>query len=112
MDFTQYNTSQRFELDGYRWVKAIDMVGKTMVVNGFFITTDKFNNNQVVLINKDEKIMVSTSSNVDVFKSFKENIECMKAIYNNECGVKFYKYHSKKFNRECVSIEFVNVLPF
>lgn len=39
------------------------------------------------------------------------DIDSVNAINNGECGIKINTYHSKKYNRECVNIEWVNITP-
>lgn len=42
-------------------------------------------------------------------KSIRSDINSVNAINNGECGIKISTYHHKKYNRECVDIEWVNI---
>lgn len=45
-------------------------------------------------------------------KAIRADVDSVNAINRGECGIKINTYHSKKYNRECVNIEWVNITPF
>lgn len=82
-------------------------------VNGVFYVDSKFGVRYFVSLEKDNDFF-----NFDLPKGQNENAksicsdeDIVKAINNGECGVKINTYYSKKYNRECVNVEWVNITP-
>ena len=83
-------------------------------VNGVFSVNGKFGIRYFVSLEKDNDFFnfdLPTGQNENA-KAICSDVDSVNAINNGECGVKINTYHSKKYNRECVNIEWVNITPF
>lgn len=83
-------------------------------VNGIFSVNSKFGIRYFVSLEKDNEFFnfdLPTSQNENA-KKLCTDVNCIEAIDNGECGVIINTYHSKKYNRECVNVEWMNLIPF
>lgn len=82
-------------------------------VNGVFSVEGKFGTRYFVSLEKDNDFFnfdLPTYLNGDA-AGICSDIDSVNAINNGECGIKINTYHSKKYNRECVNVEWVNLTP-
>ena len=83
-------------------------------VNGVFSVNGKFGIRYFVSLEKDNDFFnfdLPTGQNENA-KAIVSDVDSVNAINNGECGIKINTYHSKKYNRECVNVEWVNTTPF
>ena len=82
-------------------------------VNGVFSVNGKFGIRYFVSLEKDNDFFnfdLPTGLN-ETARGICSDADAVGAINNGECSVKINTYHSKKRNRECVNIEWVNITP-
>ena len=83
-------------------------------VNGIFSVNGKFGIRYFVSLEKDNDFFnfdLSTGQNENA-KAMCSGVHSVNAINNGECGILIDTYHSKKYNRECVNVQWVNITPF
>ena len=118
MDFTKMNkvvaTFKNAKKD--LTLKKVNEVTLSEVykVNGVFYVNSKYGIRYFVSLEKGNDCFnfdLPTGQNENA-KAICSDVESVNAINNGECGIKINTYHSKKYNRECVNVEWVNVTPF
>lgn len=80
-------------------------------VNGIFSTNSKFGIRYFVSLEKNNDFFnfvlpIGQNENAKMICS---DVDCVEAINKGECGVKIDIYYSKKYNCECVNIEWANI---
>lgn len=121
MDFTKMNkvvaTFKNAKKD-LPFKKASDVkLNEVYRVNGIFSVNGKFGLRYFVSLEKNNDFFnfdLPTGQNENA-KLMCSHIESVNAINNGECGIIINTYHSKKYNRECVNVEWVNItsdIPF
>ena len=121
MDFTKMNkviaTFKNAKKDlPFKKVNEITL-NEVYRVNGVFSVNGKFGIRYFVSLEKDNDFFnfdLPTGQNENA-KSICSDADSVNAINNGECGIKINTYYSKKYNRECVNVEWVNIeetLPF
>ena len=112
MDFTTLNTNRTTftNLKKDLPFKKIDEIelGKVYTVNAILFSKSKFGERVFVSLKEGMNVDLPKGQN-DVCKSIIGNADAVKDINDGKCGIKFSKYHSNKFNRECMSVEWVNI---
>ena len=112
MDFTTLNTNHNTftNLQKDLPFKKIDEIelGKVYTVNAILFSKSKFGERVFVSLKEGMNVDLPKGQN-DVCKSIIGNADAVKDINDGKCGIKFGKYHSNKFNRECMSVEWVNI---
>lgn len=116
MDFTKLNkvvvTFKNAKKDlSFKKVNEVTL-NEVYKVNGiFFYENKRYGDSYFISLEKGNDFF-----NFDLPKGQNENakrictdVDSVNAINNGECGVKINTYHSKKYNRECVNIEWVNI---
>lgn len=78
-----------------------------LIVRGFFTKTGNFGK-QSVLISDNEYVNLPAHLNETVELIMNDD-EMIEEINNGAVGCTIYKYTSKKYNKECYSINFVGV---
>lgn len=112
MDFTTLNTNHNTftNLQKDLPFKKLDEIelGKVYTVNAILFAKSKFGERPFVSL--AEGINVSLpKGQIETCRSICENADAVKDINDGKCGIKFNKYHSNKFDRECMSVEWVNI---
>ena len=118
MDFTKLNkvvaTFKNAKKDlPFKKVNEVSL-NEIYRVNGIFSVNGKFGTRYFASLEKDNDFFnfdLPTWLNGDL-AGICSDIDSVNAINNGECGIKINAYHSKKYNRECVNIEWVNITPF
>lgn len=80
-------------------------------VNGIFPVKGKFGTCYFVSLEKDNDFFnfnLPKGQNENV-KAICSDVDSVNAINNGECGIKINTYYSKKYDRECVNVEWVNI---
>lgn len=80
-------------------------------VNGVFCVNSKFDIRYFVSLEKDNEFFnfsLPTWQNENA-KTICSDVECIEAVNNGECGVIISTYYSKKYNRECVNVQWINI---
>ena len=112
MDFTTLNTNHSTftNLQKDLPFKKLDEIelGKIYTVNAILLGKSKFGERAFVSLKEGMNVDLPKGQN-DVCKSIIGNADAVKDINEGKCGIKFGKYYSKKFNRECMSVEWVNI---
>ena len=112
MDFTTLNTNHSTftNLKKDLPFKKIDEIelGKVYTVNAILFSKSKFGERVFVSLKEGMNVDLPKGQN-DVCKSIIGNADAVKDINDGKCGIKFGKYYSNKFNRECMSVEWVNI---
>ena len=111
MDFTTLNTNQRTftNLQKDLPFKKLDEIelGKTYTVNAILFAKTKFGEKPFVSLKEGFNVSLPKGQS-DTGHSICGNANAVKDINDGKCGVKFGKYHSNKYNRECMAVEWVN----
>lgn len=118
MDFTKMNkvvaTFKNAKKDlPFKKVNEVTL-DETYKVNGVFSVNGKFGIRYFVSLEKDNDFFnfdLPTGQNENA-KAICSDFDSVNAINNGECGIIINTYHSKKYNRECVNVEWVNITPF
>ena len=118
MDFTKLNTVVANFKNAKKDLpfKKVNEVKQNEVyrVNGIFSVNSKFGIRWFVSLEKDNDFFnfdLPTGQNENA-KTICSDVDSVNAINNGECGIKINTYHSKKYNKKCVNIEWVNTTPF
>lgn len=83
-------------------------------VNGVFYVDSKYGVRYFVSLEINNECFnfdLPTGQN-ETAKAICSDVDSVTAINNGECGIKINTYHSNKYNRECVNVEWVNITPF
>lgn len=118
MDFTKMNkvvlTFKHAKKDlPFRKVNEVKL-DEIYKVNGIFSVNGKFGTCYFVSLEKDNDFFnfdLPIWLNGDA-EAIRSDVDCVNAINNGECGIKINTYHSKKYNRECVNVEWINITSF
>ena len=112
MDFTTFNTNHNTftNLQKDLPFKKIDEIelGKTYTVTATLFAKTRFGERPFVSLKEGINVFLPKGQ-YDVCKSIIGNADTVKDVNDGKCGIKFGKYHSNKFNRECMSVEWVNI---
>ena len=90
--------------------KKLDEIelGRIYTVNGILFANSKFGERAFVSLKEGINVDLPKSQN-DVCHAICKNAEAVEDINEGKCGIKFGKYYSNKFDRECMSVEWVNI---
>ena len=117
MDFTKINKVAVFknakkDITIFKKIGDIEQ-GEIYKVNGIFPYTSKFGRQFFLSL---ERVGENDFFNFNLPKDQAENAELLlrseeaiRAINAGECGVAIRQYYSKKYEKNCVSIEWVNI---
>ena len=112
MDFTTLNThySTFTNLQKDLPFKKLDEIelGKVYTVNAILISNSKFGERPFVSLKEGMNVDLPKGQ-TDICKAICRNADAVKDINDGKCGIKFGKYYSNKFDRECMSVEWVNI---
>lgn len=112
MDFTTLNTNHSTftNLKKDLPFKKLDEIelGKVYTVNGILFAQSKFGERPFVSLKEGFNVSLPKGQN-DTCRSICGNTNAVKDINEGKCGIKFRKYYSKKFDRECMAVEWVNI---
>lgn len=112
MDFTTLNTNHSTftNLQKDLPFKKIDEIelGKTYTVNAILFSKSKFGERPFVSLKEGFNVSLPKGQ-IDTCHSICGNADAVKSINAGKCGVKFSKYHSNRFDRECMAVEWVNI---
>ena len=118
MDFTKMNkvvADFKNAKKGVPFKKVNEVkLNEVYKVNGIFYVNSKFGTRYFVSLEKDNDFFnfdLPTGQNENA-EAIRADVDSVNAINNGECGVKINLYHSKKYNKECVNVEWVNITPF
>ena len=112
MDFTTLNTNHNTFTNlkkdlPFKKLNEIEL-GKVYTVTAVLIAKTKFGERPFVSLKEGFNVSLPKGQ-YDTCKSIRENVYAVKYINNGKCGIKFDKYHSNKFNCDCMSVEWVNI---
>lgn len=117
MDFTTLNTNHNkftnLQKDlPFKKLNEIEL-GKVYTVNAILFAKSKFGERPFVSLKEGMNVALPKGQ-IDVCRSICENSEAVKDINDGKCGIIFDKYFSKKFECECMSVEWLNIddIPF
>lgn len=112
MDFTTFNknhnkfTNLQKDLP-FKKLNEIEL-GKIYTVNAILFANSKFDEKPFVSLKEGFNVSLPKGQ-CDTCHSICENVDAVKDINDGKCGIKFEKYHSNKFNCDCMSVEWVNI---
>lgn len=120
MDFTKFNKvvatfkNARKDLP-FKKVNEINL-NEVYRVNGVFSVNGKFGIRYFVSLFNEKNndffnfdLPIGQNENARMICS---DVDSVESINNGECGIIINTYNSKKYNKKCVSIEWVNITPF
>ena len=112
MDFSILNTNHstfiNFQKDlPFKKLDEIEL-GKVYTVNAILFAKTKFGERPFVSLKEGMNVSLPKGK-TDVYKAICGNADAVKDINDGKCGIKFGKYYSNKFNRDCMSVEWVNI---
>lgn len=112
MDFTTLNprskTFNNLQKDlPFKKLDEIEL-GKVYTVNAILFAKTKFGERAFVSLKEGINVSLPKGQN-DVCHSICENADAVKDINDGKCGIKFGKYYSNKYSRECMAVEWVNI---
>lgn len=112
MDFTTLNTNHSTftNLKKDLPFKKLDEIelGKVYTVTAVLFAKTKFGERPFVSLKEGINVSLPKGQS-DVCHSICSNSDAIKDINDGKCGIKFEKYHSNKFNCDCMSVEWVNI---
>lgn len=120
MDFTNFNkvvANFKNAKKDLPFKKANEVnLNEVYRVNGIFSVNGKFGIRYFVSLSNEKNnnffnFDLPTNQNENA-KAICSDVDSVNAINNGECGIIINTYHSKKYNRECVYVEWVNITPF
>lgn len=112
MDFTTLNTNHNtftnLQKDlPFKKLSEIEL-GKTYTVTAVLFAKTNFGERPFVSLKEGLNVSLPKGQ-YDTCKSICGNADAVKAINDGKCGIKFDKYFSKKFNCDCMAVEWVNI---
>lgn len=112
MDFSTLNTNHstftNLQKDlPFKKLNEIEL-GKTYTVTAILFAKTKFGERPFVSLKEGMNVSLPKGQ-YDTCKSICGNADAVKDINDGKCGIKFGKYHSNKFNCDCMSVEWVNI---
>ena len=112
MDFTALNTNHftftNLQKDlPFKKLNEIEL-GKVYTVNAILFAKTKFGERPFVSLKEGMNVDLPKGQ-TDICKAICGNADAVKDINDGKCGIKFGKYYSNKFDRECMSVEWVNI---
>lgn len=112
MDFSTLNTKRTTftNLQKDLPFKKLDEIelGKVYTVNAVLFASSKFGKRPFVSLKEGINVTLPKIQ-TDVCKSILGNADAIKDINDGKCGIKFGKYYSNKYDRECMTVEWVNI---
>lgn len=115
MDFTKMNkvvaTFKNAKKDlSFKKVNEVKL-GEIYRVNGVFCVNGKFGIRYFVSLENNNdffnfSLPIGQNENARMICSSED---CVNAINNGECGIIINTYYSKKYNRDCTSVLWVNI---
>lgn len=112
MDFSTLNTNHSTftNLQKDLPFKKLDEIelGKVYTVNAILFAKTKFGERPFVSLKEGMNVSLPKRQ-CYTCKSIIGNADAVKDINEGRCGIKFTKYHSNKFARECMAVEWVNI---
>lgn len=97
----------------FKKVNEVDL-NTVYKVNGIFSSEGSFGRHYFASLEHEGNFFnfgLPTSQNENANKICSD-ADSVNAINKGECGIKINTYHSKKYNRECVNIEWLNILIY
>ena len=112
MDFstlnTHCNTFTNLQKDlPFKKLNEIEL-GKVYTVTAILFAKTKFGERPFVSLKEGINVDLPKGQ-TDVCKAICGNADAVKDINDGKCGIKFGKYYSNKFDRECMAVEWVNI---
>lgn len=115
-NFGQFNKSfdSKFihQADTDNYIKIADMGNNTYTVYGMFINPNgKFGEHGCIQVeHENERVWVSLPAGLnDTINSIMSDDLAVEAVNAGCCGIKAREYFSKKYNRNCWTVDFVNI---
>lgn len=123
-DFTKVNRNTQSQFtyklpENTEFVKLSDLGTKENIDNEvpfevrilYINSKGKFNPHPVACVVSDDKAtLVDLPENLtDTVKTIIDDPDAVEAINNGQCGFTVRSYHSSKYNRDCFTVDFVNL---
>ena len=113
----KYNKGQKFSIDttGYEYKKISDVVADngmdhTYAVAALFVNTKgKFEDHPVAVLPQIQALVDLPSHMTESVREILQDPEAVAAIEGGKVGIKFEKYTSKTYNRECLGSRWVDL---
>jgi len=113
MNFTQFNKTNRIDwgvkTENLPFKKLSELANENIEVvkiRGFYLCNTKFGKQANMII--DSAIVNVPKSMTDTIESILNDSEAINAIKNSECYARIRKYHSKTYNKDCYTFDFIS----
>lgn len=113
MKFTKFNKTNRIDWNvnfsnfPYRKIADVYSEGvKFVKIRGFYVQNGKFGKQANAIT--DSYILNLPKHATETIEQILDDSEAVESIKNGECWIQLYSYHSKTYNRECFSFNFVD----
>lgn len=114
----RYNVERKFDVDTsdfdyFSLEEIYDEVlsgdeNAALEIKGVYINTKgKFDDSPVLAI--EDRYVNLPSFLTSACRAMIEDEACVKAINEGKCGFTVYKYHQKRFNKDCYSVKWVDL---
>lgn len=113
----RHNKERMFEVDttGYTYVKPADLLSKwpedtVYQIAGLFVNTKgKYGASPVAIVPEYQALVNLPSHMVDEVIDILQTPEDVEAIQNGLVGIQFERYTSRKYMRECIGVNWVDL---
>lgn len=113
----KYNVERKFAIDTsefeyYSLEELFDESGHdtecAYTIYGVYINSKGMYDDSPVIALADRYVNLP-SHLTGVCRAMLEDDQCIKAINQEKCGFTIYKYHQKRFNKDCYGVEWVDL---
>lgn len=113
MKFTKFNKTNHIDWNvnssNFPFRKIADVYGegvKLVKIRGFYVQEGKFGKQANAIT--DSYILNLPKHATETIEQILDDSEAVESIKNGECWIQLYPYHSKTYNKECFSFNFVD----
>lgn len=113
----KYNVERKFDIDTSEFdycslEDLYEMTGEdpeaTFEIRGVYINS-KGNFDDAPVIAIEDRYVNLPSHLTGACRAMLEDKDCIKAINEGKCGFSIYKYHQKRFNKDCYAVKWVDL---
>lgn len=114
----KFNVERKFDIDtsDFEYVSLEELFNEMgededmpFEIRGVYINTKgKYDDSPVIAI--DDRYVNLPAHLTGACKAMLEDDACIKAINEGKCGFTIYKYHQKRFDKDCYSVKWVDLI--